>query len=363
MKFSDHCRLIVVLCGTLVLSVAGCSRQSDNAEEPEAGVPITVTQAMLRDVPVEISSTGRLESRAAPAVAAEVDGRVMRLAVDEGENVAQGAVLAELDATMPRLEQQAARAELQRLRAMRENAQARANRLRDLRGKGFVSVEQLDDAEAALAMARAEEGAVEARLRLAEDQLARTVVRAPLAGSIQTRLVSIGDFVKRGSPLFEIATSAKLRAVLPFPESLGTQLAAGQAVSLSSALVPGFVAKGVIAEIRPSVGRNSRAVWAVVDIENPGQWRPGATVRGEVVVAVHRNAVLVPAQALVRRPAGEVVYLIEQGQARQRMVSSGVQIDGLVEVDGSIAAGDSIAVEGAAYLSEGAAVRVLGATP
>ena len=100
-----------------------------------------------------------------------------------------------------------------------------------------------------------------------------------------------------------------------------------------------------------------------MDVDNPGEWRPDATVRGEIVLATHANAVVVPEQSLVRRPAGEVVYVIRDGKAAQRVVTPGERLDGLVEITAGLAAGDMVAVEGAPYLSDGAPVRLAGDAP
>ena len=354
--------LIPVVCLTLALS-AGCSGKKDETPPVPAGTLISVTAARTQDVPVLLKSIGRLESRAAPLVAAEIDGRVLELAVDEGAEIAAGATLAELDATSVTLEVRAAKAELGRIAALLANEERRVERFRTLAARELIAREQLDDTEAQLAVLRAQRDAIEARLRIVEDQLGKTVIRAPLAGRIQKRLVSVGDFVKRGSPLFEIATSASLRALLPVPEPLAARLAPGLAVKLGSPLTPDKHAAGVITELRPAVGEANRAVWVIVDVENPGEWRPDATVRAEIVLATHANAVVVPGQSLVRRPAGDVVYVISDGKAAQRVVTTGERLDGLVEITAGLAAGDTVAVEGAPYLSDGAPVRVAGNAP
>ncbi len=354
--------LIPTLCLVLALP-AGCSGKKDETPPAPTGTLISVTEATVQDVPVVLKSIGRLESRAAPLVAAEIDGRVLELAVDEGAEIAAGATLAELDATSVTLEVRAAKADLGRIGALLANEERRVERFRTLAARELISREQLEDAEAQLAVLRAQRDAVEAQLRIVEDQLAKTVIRAPLAGRIQKRMVSVGDFVRRGSPLFEIATSASLRALLPVPEPLAAGLAPGLAVKLGSPLTPDTHATGVITELRPAVGAANRAVWAIVDVENPGAWRPDATVRGEIVLETHADAVVVPEQSVIRRPAGEVVYVIRDGRAEQRVVGTGERLEGLVEIIAGVAAGETVAVEGAAYLSDDAPVRLAGNAP
>jgi len=345
----------------LGMLLCGCSREGGPDDTAESVTLVTVTEARARNVPVVLNSIGRLESRASPAVAAEIDGRVLSLSVDEGEQVEAGALLATLDATSITLELKAAKAETGRIAALLANEERRRERLRDLHQKGFIAREQLDDAEAQVAVLRAQQEATAARLRIVEDQHSKTVIRSPLAGRIERRLVSPGDFVRRGTPLFEIATSEHLRALLPFPEPLAARLKPGLEVRLTSPLSPGQSADGVVTELRPAVGESSRAVWAIVDIANPGNWRPDATVRAEIVAEVHEGAIVVPARCLVRRPAGTLVYVIDGDRAVQRVVTIGERlVDGTVEIIGGLGAGEKVALEGANYLSDGALVRVSG---
>jgi RND family efflux transporter MFP subunit len=316
-----------------------------------------------RDLPARLQSTGRLESRAAPMVAAEIDGRVLELAADEGDAVTAGQVLASLDPTTAELELRAASAEAARLAALLANEERRSTRLRELHAKGSIAREQLEDAEAQRLALAAQHEVAQSRVRIARDMLARCALRAPLAGRIDKRLVSVGDYVKRGEALFAIATSGSLRALLPFPEQQAALLAPGQTVELDSPLIPGKTATGVVTELRPAVGAANRAVWAIVDIPDTSGWRPEATVRGRVQVALHAGAVVVPAQAVVRRPAGAVAYVIADNKAVQRVLRTGERDGEWIEVLEGLRAGERVATEGAAYLSDGAATRLAGPAP
>ena len=347
-----------------VALLCACSdgKEAQSVTEAPATL-ISVVSAERRDLPVTLQSTGRIESRATPLVAAEIDGRVLQLEVDEGDAVTAQQRLATLDATAPTLELRAASAEAARLAALLENEERRSARLRELHAKGSVSREQMDDAEAQRVALAAQRDVAQSRVRIARDLQERTEIRAPLDGRIERRLVSAGDYVKRGEPLFTIATSGKLRALLPFPEQQAALLAPGQPVELDTPLAPGKTTSAAITELRPAVGAANRAVWAIVDIPNPGAWRPDATVRARVRVAVHAGAVMVPSQSLIRRPAGEVVYVVAQGKAAQRLVQSGERLGDWVEIVSGLQAGEEVAREGAAYLSDGATVRLARPAP
>jgi RND family efflux transporter MFP subunit len=257
----------------------------------------------------------------------------------------------------------AAGAEAARLAALLANAERRSKRLQELHARGSVSREQLEDTEAQRMALAARHDAAQSRVRIARDLRARCELRAPLAGRIQKRLVSAGDYVKRGEAVFAIATSGGLRALLPFTEQQAALLAPGQTVELDSPLLPGKTAKGVVTELRPAVGAANRAVWAIVDMPDTRGWRPDATVRGRVQVALHAGAVMVPAHSVVRRPSGTVAYVIADNKAVQRVLRIGERDGEWIEVLEGLRAGERVATDGAAYLTDGAATRLAGPAP
>lgn len=171
-----------------VTALAACDRgDSETATEPAAlsrGTLITVAESTTRDVPVVLESVGTVQGKAAPEIAAEVDGRVLRIAADAGDTVAVGATLLELDSTPLRLERQAAQAEIRRIQAQVANEERRVKRFESLKQTSHLSQAQLNDAQAQLAVLREQLQAARARLGITEDQLGRTEVRSPLSGKI-----------------------------------------------------------------------------------------------------------------------------------------------------------------------------------
>ena len=154
-----------------------------------------------------------------------------------------------------------------------------------------------------------------------------------------------------------------MRAWLPLPETVAGRLVLGQRVALWSPLAMKLRVEGRLDDLQPTVGAGSRAVTAIVDVTNPGPWRPETTVVGRILVERHEDALLVPALALVLRPAGEVVYAIIDGRAHARVVRSGERVDGLVEILEGLDGDEMVAVEGAPWLTDGARVRIAEARP
>jgi len=131
----------------------------------------------------------------------------------------------------------------------------------------------------------------------------------------------------------------------------------GQPAKIYSPLTPGEFASGRITELQPAIGLGSRAVMAIINLEDPGKLRPKATLSGQVLIETRKHAIMVPALSIVRRPIGEVVYVIEGNKAGARQVTTGQQDAGLVEITSGLAGDEIIATDGAAFLTDGASVK------
>jgi multidrug efflux pump subunit AcrA (membrane-fusion protein) len=145
---------------------------------------------------------------------------------------------------------------------------------------------------------------------------------------------------------------------LPFPDHVARQLHIGQNVRLSSFDDPSKAVTARLKEIRPALNSSTQTVEVIVELPTGREWYSIGSVRGEVVVAVHRGATLVPEQAVVLRPAGAVVYIPQDGVVRERPVQPGVQRNGEVEILAGLKAGETVVVDGASILSDSAKIKV-----
>jgi membrane fusion protein (multidrug efflux system) len=145
---------------------------------------------------------------------------------------------------------------------------------------------------------------------------------------------------------------------LTFPEHVAAQLKVGQSVRISSFGDESKSAPGTIREIRPSLSATTLSREVIVAVRTAGGWRPSGSVRGEVTLGVHPNAVVVPEQAVVLRPAGTVVYVVDNGVAREQPVKTGIARAGVTEITEGLKAGATVAVDGAALLADGTKVTL-----
>ena len=347
--------LPLLLAALLALS-AGCNRNDTKKKGPPATV-VTTTKVAVQNLEITQESIGQVESDNAPTIAAEVAGKVAALHVEVGQRVARGQVLAELDPQDQHISRQAAAAEVNRIQALLENQQRLVERYQKLVQENFVSRTMLETNESQLAALREQLAVAKAQLENADRSVGKTRVVSPVAGRIEQRLIAAGDYVSVGKPLFQVATAQALRAHLPFPETVASQLRPGLTVRLTTPTADKTVV-GRIADLRPMIDSENRAIDAIVDVPNPGDWRPGASVQGVVVLGERKGALVVPEHSVVQRPAGEVVYVVRDGKTEQRVVKVGLRQNGHAEILAGVSAGETVVVDGAAFLTDKTAITV-----
>lgn len=343
---------------SMLLLVVACGGDADAPTGPPA-TPVTSAVATLQNVAQIERSVGRLHANTAPRIAAETPGRVIEVLAEAGDLVEAGQVLARLDGDSQRAQLEMARGDVLQLRALSQNQQARVERLSSLAGGDLVSKDQYEEAQAQAQALRSQLTSAQARLSAAQLDLQRTEIVSPVAGELETRHISAGDFVGVGDPLFDVVSAEALMAVLPVPQRLAPEIRLGQMVRLHALSLPDWVIEAPITEIRPVVGGRSRAVEAVAALDNPGNWRAGGSVVGEIVLA-EREAVVVPPGSVVKRPAGEVVYVVdpESSIAIERVVDVGLRHADWIEIRSGVSAGEAVVLSGAGFLTDQAPLAI-----
>ena len=306
----------------------------------------TVQTRALAD---DVSAVGSLVSNESVVLRPEVSGRIETIRFRDGETVRRGAVLVELDSAVER-------AELQQARANLTLAESNFRRTQDLFGRKFVSQSSLDDARAKLEVARA-------GLALAQARLARMQIRAPFDGVVGIRSVSPGDFVKDGDALINLEDIATLKLDFRLPELYLDRVRPGQALELSSDVLPGEVHSATVEAIDPLVDAQGRAVRLRASLVNPEmRLRPGVFARVRLILAERAEVPVVPEAALVPAPGNtQFVYRVEDGTVQRVNVTTGQRRDAMVEVVDGLAPGAVVVTAGQLKLRDGAAVKVAGA--
>ena len=263
-----------------------------------------------------------------------------------------------IDDTSYKISTEREKAELRRHEALLENQHQEVARITRLSATQSVSKDRLEDEEAQLKVLTAQRDVSLSRWRQSVLMESKTSVTAPHDGIITRRMVSQGDYVTPGNPLFTLVSVDRLRARLAFPEHEADSIATGHTVRLATPSKPDSFAEGFVTRINPRINYTNRAIEVLVEFDNPGGWYPGASVDAELIVKPNISALTIPSFSVVQRPGGSVVYVVVDDHATERRVILGWQESGWVEVLEGVSAGERVIVEGARRVTNNAVVKV-----
>ncbi len=352
-KLRNKMSLVVVLTSSILFTAS--SFAEDETDDDISRIPITVVASRLEDVEKKIRVQGDIDTSTQPVIAAEVAAKVEAMKVGEGTSVVKGQVLAVLDSELFLIAQEKAHAEIQRIEALIENQKRLLDRNRKLYRDRLLSQNAFEASETALSLSEADLIVFKARLKDTEFKLRHVQITSPIDAVVQTKLVSTGDYLKVGKGVYKLISLNDIYARLFFPETLAGVVKTPTTVTLYHGKES---LTATLTNFRPMLEKGNRSIHGLVVFENSLNWKPGYSVIGEVSLEVHKDAVMVPLQAVVRRPAGLVVYLIEDNQAKEVAVTTGLIEGANIEVLSGLKSDQIIALDGAPFLSDGATVSV-----
>jgi RND family efflux transporter MFP subunit len=333
-----------------------------------------VAPVETRDVEYRVFAVGSVEAFEIVQVTARVQGVIEAVRFAEGDMVASGQTLVEIEPERYRLAVEAARAALEKAEAARAEAEAGLARREAAtsRTPGIIPTEEVETWRTRLRTAGAEVLQAGSALEQAELNLRDAFVRAPVRGTIQTRSVQTGEFVQPGSTLATLLRRDPLLLRFSVPEQDASRLQPGMRAAFTvRESAREFTAR--IAHVAAAADPASRMVRVTAHVETSGAGpepgataepgaapRPGAFAEVTVPVGGATGAPVVPETSVRPSERGFLAYVVQGGIAHERLLALGMRTaDGRVEVRQGLAAGESLVVRGAEALSEGAAVRVV----
>jgi membrane fusion protein (multidrug efflux system) len=233
---------------------------------------------------------------------------------------------------------------------LRDLAQQDLARTKELIAQNAASAADLERAEAAARSA-------DAQYRLQNTRLERTTVRAPFAGVVGQRFVSLGDYVTTSTRLVSLQTVNPQRATFQVPERYARALQPGQRVSFRVGAIPSRDFVGEVDFVDPVVQLPGRTILVKARAPNPQRLlQPGMFIEARLVTAARPKAVVVPEDAVVPLQGANFVWVVTEGKANRRQVGLGVRTPGSVEITSGVDAGEQVVVGGLEFLFPGAPV-------
>jgi membrane fusion protein (multidrug efflux system) len=338
----------------VLLLLAACGRQDGAAQEGDGEqggqdappIPVEVAVPTRGDVYAVYKGTAPIEAFADAEVIAKVAGEVRELLVEEGAIVTKGQVLARLDGDRLRLTLNESAARLRKLQRDYE-------RNVELQQKGLISAGDFEKI-------KYEMEALEASHNLASLELDYTQIRAPIDGVVSARYIKLGSTLAVNAPVFRVTSLEPLIAYVHVPEREFTSIAAGQTAQLYIDALQRDPITADVTRVSSVVDPATGTFKVTIEIyDQARRIKPGMFARIGIVHDRHENALLVPRSALVEEAAAASVFVVADGLARRKPVTTGYTSDGMVEILTGLDGDEAVVTVGQAGLRPDARVEVI----
>ncbi len=331
----------VVFCGSAIAA------EEKAAPAPKAqGLPVEVVTVAATGAVEQLEAVGTIQADESITVVAEVAGKVEEVLFTEGAAVKRGAVLLRLDPAV-------LAAERDRAAARVALSEANERRSESLLKDQAISVRERDEALAQLQLD-------EAAVRLADAQLEKMTLRAPFAGVLGLRQVSVGGYLQPGIPVVTLDAIDTLKVEFRVPEARAAALRIGKKVFIAVDAVSGEEFVGEVYAITPRVDIDGRSIALRARVPNPDhKLLPGMFARIRLIINERPAVLFVPEEALIPAADRLLVYKVVEGKVEAVTVTTGQRRKGEVEIVSGLQVGDTIITAGHIKVRPGMPVTAL----
>jgi membrane fusion protein, multidrug efflux system len=353
--------LLMIFAVYLLCAACTAKKEAPKAKPP---VPVTVAQALQKDVPVQVKAIGTVEAFTSVAIKSQVSGQIARLHFQEGSDVEKGALLISIDpepfqATVSQYE-----AALAKDQAQAKFAREQVLRYEGLLKEGIVTRDQYELLQSNAASLAATVVADHAAIKNARIQLGYCSIRSPISGRTGTIALQPGNLVRANDlPIVTVNQLSPIYVTFSLPEKLLAEvkraMAAGQ-LKIEAVIPnePGSMEVGTISFLDNSVNPATGTIKLKGVFANKSHklW-PGQFTDVLITLASRQNAVVVPTHAIQTSQQGEFVYVVKpDNTVEMRQVTSAAAGEEAV-IEKGLAAGETVVVDGQLRLTPGATVE------
>lgn len=328
--------LIVFVLLVSVWLIHGCgSKQANPAETKKSDAKLVKVQPVqARKLTEKLQLPGTLRAENVANILATAEGKISKLMVREGDRVQANQVVAMLSSLV------------------REDIINSARLL--MQAKQDELAKNPDNAPLQNELEQAQQD-----YQFALQQYKEIPVTSPIAGVVAQRWVDLGDMIPAKAKLFKIQSSTKLLADVPVSELDIRKLKIGQTAEIYADACPEKLFKGVIQRIYPQVDSQTRNGMVEIRLADPClNLRAGMFVRSTFVTRTLQDAVALPVQAVIERPKNKTCFVVNDDKAEEKILQTGLQAEGWVEIISGVAVGDQAVIEGQQQLKTGTLVKI-----
>jgi RND family efflux transporter MFP subunit len=322
----------------------------------DLAIPVEAAEVIRDTLVISVTAAGEAAAVRQTTMLAQVSGRVERLLVRENDRVTTSSLLLAVDSTELALEVARALAAKRSAEASYKETTLFDDRVEDARIRAERD-----------AVARAKSGldGAEVALRKAELDLSRTRVVPPFAGRVASLQVVPGQWVRTGDQLMTIVDLDKIKVEVQVLEGEVGYLTAGRSARVSFSALPDEVFTGRIETINPIIDQTTRTAKVTVMVDNPGgRILPGMYARVSLDARRFPDRILVPRAAILERDRRSMLFVHENGAAKWRYVTTGLENESLVEIVSHaetqmVEPGEQVLVRGHYSLTHDAVIRIV----
>jgi RND family efflux transporter MFP subunit len=341
--------LITLLAMGLILQSAALAQGGARAAN------VRVALASIQSIAPNTVVPGTVVSRSNARLAAEVTGRLMEIA-EVGTIANSGDVVARIEDTTIILRKEELLAEVQRAEARLKFLESEEGRYVKLADSNLAAATKLEETRSDRDVSRGDLKVAKSRLAQVEDQLSRTAIRAPFNGIVVERLLMPGERVEVGENVVRMVNQQYLEVIARAPLEYYSFVKPGQELVIRAGNV---LTSGTVRTVVAVGSENTHLFELRLDIEG-NSFPVGQTLRVSVPTSNVREALVVPRDALVLRPGGISVFVVDSDQnAKQVMVTTGTGSGDQIEVIGDLSDGDTVIIRGNERLRSGQTVSIM----
>ncbi|MBF4472108.1 MULTISPECIES: efflux RND transporter periplasmic adaptor subunit [Flavobacterium] len=340
--------LLIILFGSFI-AYRIISNKSKN-EEPKnkngKDSPIIVIGQVVKTATFDnnLSLSGSIEANEQVEIHSEVSGIVEAIYFNEGSVVNKGQVLFKVNDIE-------LKAQLQQAVTKEGLAAENARRAKLLLEKEAISQEEYD-------ISRADYKSAQAQTQLIRAQISKTAVKAPFSGKIGLRSISPGTYITPAILVAKLVNTGKLKITFSIPEKYASQIKSGSTIDFSvSGSAKKYTAKIYAIEPEVEVATRTLQVRAIADNIDGGLF-PGTFADIKLPLAIIKDAIVVPSEAIVPVQEGKKVFISDMGKAKEVMVEATTRTDASILILSGLKAGDTLITSGVMSLKNDAPIKV-----
>ncbi|HEX5958630.1 MAG TPA: efflux RND transporter periplasmic adaptor subunit [Hyphomicrobiaceae bacterium] len=362
-KWRSVRRQAFIRVAVLAIAAAAVGCKSDaTVGEKEVVRPVKVASVVAAAQGRTLTYSGAVRPRIESSIGFRVGGKIVQRAVNAGDRVKVGQLVARLDDTDLKLAERGARAAVVSARTRREVAGINVDRAKPLLPQGYISRAAYDVRRSEHDAAISALDTAEAQLRQATNAVGYATLTADKAGVVTAVLAEPGQVVSAGQPVIAIAEAGAVEVAIAVPEQDAGRIAVGQPARVALWAGPDTGAAGRIREIAGQADAASRTYAVRVALPDPPE---GTRLGMTATVALHIDggedaALQVPLTALTESDGVSVVFVVDTGKSTVRrtpVTVVGIVDDG-VRVTGGLTAGELVVTGGVQFLRDGMRVRI-----